>query len=179
MKKIVSKVYADYPEQPYISPERDLALWTEYPEKFPYSKVERKQMFRTEENVLPGDIILLWRISLNTFTNESDYPNYFEYKYGINGPDSLKHLIELGYAYECSATDSIIALNMVTLKRIMRKYKLDLKGKKMELVNRVLAHIDESQLKDEFTLRNYRITEKGKDLLNKYAHLIMAHGPKM
>ena len=32
MKKITHPVYADYPEQPYISPDRDLKLWEEQPE---------------------------------------------------------------------------------------------------------------------------------------------------
>ena len=42
MSLIKHKFYIDYPEQPYISPERDLKEWEERPEKFPYKKVEKR-----------------------------------------------------------------------------------------------------------------------------------------
>ena len=48
-------------------------------------------MKRLEEGILPGHfLILLWRISFSTFTNESVFPKYFEYTYGVNAEQALQ-----------------------------------------------------------------------------------------
>ena len=38
------------------------------------------------DDLLAGDIILLWRINFGTFTTETWFPKYFEYTYGIDAP---------------------------------------------------------------------------------------------
>ena len=179
MKKVTHKLYKDYPNQPYISPDRDLAKWEEYPETFPYSKVEIKQMETVEDDLLPGDIIMLWRISLNTFTNETEFPNYFEYKYGINGDESLQKLFDKGYARVCSASESLESVSMVVLKRIFKHRKLSTTGKKQDLIQRALGNIPEEELAKEFNLRIYRITHEGNALLDKHFDIVKKHGPKM
>ena len=85
----ISKVYKDYDHQPYISDHRNLLEWESTPEKYPYAKVERKQMVLLEEGLFPGDIVMLWRIGFNNFTNESTIPDYFEYRYGIHSDESI------------------------------------------------------------------------------------------
>ena len=179
MKKITSFLYKDYPEQPYISPERDLKKWEEFPEDFHYGKVERKQMVRLSENLLPGDIILLWRVFLGTFNTKSIYPQYFEYKYGINGEESLENSINLGYVKKLNAIESLDSLNINIYKRILGKYGLKKSGKKQDLINRIVENIFEENLSLEFDLRKYEITETGKTLVEKYDKIIQKHGPKM
>ena len=39
------------------------------------------------DDLLAGDIILLWRIQFGTFTTETWFPKYFEYTYGIDAPN--------------------------------------------------------------------------------------------
>ncbi|MFV0413838.1 MAG: hypothetical protein ACK5L3_11335 [Oscillospiraceae bacterium] len=97
MKKITHPVYKAYPEQPYISPERDLAAWAANPNSFPYGIVEKKQMQRLPEGVLPGDIVMLWRVHFGNFTTDSSIPQYFEYRYGVNSAVCLQTLLALGY----------------------------------------------------------------------------------
>ena len=36
------------------------------------------------DDLLAGDIILLWRIQFGTFITETWFPKYFEYTYGID-----------------------------------------------------------------------------------------------
>lgn len=49
--KTIEEIYKNYPNIPYISPERDLA-------EINFSKVvPRKNMEETSEGLLPGDII--------------------------------------------------------------------------------------------------------------------------
>lgn len=178
MKKITHSIYNNYPEQPYISSERDLELWQSNPELFPYAIIERKQMIRLEEGLLPGDIIMLWRIHFNNFTNESSIPQYFEYKYGVDSTVSINTLIDLKYVDILNATDSLPLLNMDLLKRILINNNLKTSGKKNDLLVRITNNIKEDDLKQQFTLRQYVITSSGKELLSKYDSLVKKHGAK-
>lgn len=175
---IQSKLYEDYPEHPYIAPTRDLEDWEAYPEKYPYSKVERVQMIRLEEGVLPGDIIMLWRIGFDNFTNDASIPNYFEYRYGVDSDVSIQTLIDKGYVYQEDAKGSLDLLSMPLLKRILDLKGLKKSGNKRELLDRVLASFDAHELEHAFTLRRYRIQESGTLLLKKYNAIIQKHGPK-
>ena len=178
MKKITHPTYADYPEQPYISPERDLEKWEKYPEKFPYSKVERRQMVRLPEGVLPGDLVMLWRIHFDNFTNESTIPEYFEYRYGINSDESIALLKSLELIEDTDAYDSLDLITAPVLKRILKDEGLPAGGKKDELLARAREKISRGRLDELISLRRYRITEKGSELLEKYDEEIQRHGPK-
>lgn len=179
MTKIKHPVYDNYPEYPYISPERDLARWEQYPEEFPYSKVEKKNMERLPEGLLPGDVIMLWRIGLGTFNSQSMIPNYFEYKYGIDSDESLELLIRKGYAYKASARESLDTLSIPVLKRILTENQLDKKGKKQDVLDRVRDNVSDEILEQSFTIRNYVITDEGRAIIKAYDAIIQKHGPKM
>lgn len=178
MKKIEVELYKDYQEHPYISPDRDLQSWLENPSNFPYAKVDKKQMIRLEEGILPGDLILLWRVGFNTFTTESIFPAYFEYRYGVNPLESLKLITKLGYMYQENASNSLHQINAPTLKLILKKHNLKTSGSKKDLMTRALENLSEDQLSKEFELRQYTITNSGKDLLIKYDDIIQKHGIK-
>ncbi len=179
MKNITHPVYQNYPEQPYISPQRDLKAWAETPEKFPYGIVEKKQMERLPEGLLPGDVVMLWRIHFNNFTNETTIPQYFEYRYGVNSDQSIAVLIRLGYVQKLQAKDSVHLLSIPVLKRILKKYTVDTKGKKEELLLRIGENLTEDQLANDILLRKYQITPEGEKVLQKYDDIIQKHGPKM
>lgn len=178
MSKIIHPVYKNYPEHPYISPMRDLKAWEETPEKFPYGIVEKKQMERLPEGLLPGDIVMLWRIHFNNFTNETIIPQYFEYRYGINSDQSLKDLMQKEYIVLSEVTEALFLLNVTALKRILKKHGLNDQGKKQELLDRIQANVSKTQLTQEITLRKYQMTPAGENVLNKYDDIIQKHGPK-
>ncbi len=178
MKKLISKVYEGYPEQPFISEDRDLADWEQFPEKYPYAKVEIKQMKRLEEDLLPGDIIMLWRIGFDNFTNESVIPAYFEYRYGINHLESQQRLKDLGYMYEGSVLQTLPLISTPVLKRLLKENGLSQAGKKAEILQRVIDNIELKQLEAAISLRRFVITESGRALLEKYHDIIKRHGPK-
>ena len=179
MKKITHPLYKDYPEQPYISPERDLEDWASYPEKYPYSKIEKRQMVRLPEGVLPGDIIMLWRIGFGNFTTETHIPNYFEYRYGIESRESIQLLISLGFIYQGTSIDTLELMSAPVVKRILGNHKLKKTGNKNELLERVYDNIIEEELSKEYSERRLIITNSGKELLKKYDDIIQRHGPKM
>lgn len=179
MKQIVHPIYSDYPEQPYISPDRNLKEWIDYPERFPYGIVERKQMERLPEGVLPGDIIMLWRIHFGTFTTETVIPQYFEYRYGVNSAESIQTLIKLNYIEKQNAMESLGYLTVARLVKILEKNKLNTKGKKVDLLLRIKTNISIEKMGKEFSLRGYQITPSGSFLLEKYDRIIQKHGPKV
>ena len=147
--------YDDYAEYPYISESRDVLEWERYPERFPYGIVEKRQMIRLEEGILPGHVILLWRIGFDNFTTESTIPAYFEYRYGIHTDEAFKTLMQKGYVEMCSAKESISVINMTQIKRILGNYQLPKTGKRSDLVERVLDNLTEEELSQEFEVRRY------------------------
>lgn len=177
MKRITHPYYADYPEQPYISPDRNLIQWEERPEKFPYGKVEKRQMIRTEEGLFPGDIVMLWRIHFGNFTTDSTIPEYFEYRYGINSDESIERLIDGKFIEIGSAKESVDLLNMTVLKRILKSEGCSTSGNKGDLVNRVLE-LSEETLNKSIDFRRYIITKEGRETLEKHGDIIKRHGPK-
>ena len=64
MNTILETFYKDHQVKP-ISPERDLVAWFLNPKLVP-----KRNMELLTDNLLAGDIILLWRIQFGTFTTE-------------------------------------------------------------------------------------------------------------
>ena len=112
----IAEMYNDYEVKPYISPERDLATWL-----LEAKPVPKRNMVRLEEGLLPGDIILLWRINFGTFETTTPYSKYFEYIYGINGPEHMEQLRQWFLSYFFSSLEhkhlvcSLIHLSLVEL----------------------------------------------------------------
>jgi len=179
MKKITHPIYKDYPEQPYISPERDLEQWAKYPDKFHYGIIHKRDMIRTSVGLLPGDVIMLWRIGFHNFTNESTIPAYFEYRYGVNSDESIALLTKKKYIYLCDATQTLPLLTATEIKRMLKANNLPTTGNKQTLLDRITANIPEHTLAKSFALRRYEITPAGEKILVKYADIIERHGPKM
>lgn len=93
-KQIIKRFYADYPEPPYISNDRQ-ADWIEKAEIFPKQCIIPKSMMeRYADGLLPGHIYMLYW--LKRYTNKS-VPAYFEYKYGLDFDKEKIYLCENGY----------------------------------------------------------------------------------
>lgn len=178
--KAVFKLYQDYAEVPYISPERDLEKWVTGVSIGSEKLVPKRNMIRYDEGLLPGHLILLWRINFGTFTNTSGCPKYFEYDYGINGAQALDEIQEKGYANELSASDSLPYLNATQLKAILKQYEIVgySKLKKPELMELAKKQLTEEQLAPHFKIRGYKITPSGEELLLTYPEPVEHHPKK-
>lgn len=66
MNPILETFYKDHQVTTFISPERDLDAWLLNPKPVP-----KRNMVLLKDNLLAGDIILLWRIHFGTFTTET------------------------------------------------------------------------------------------------------------
>ncbi len=173
-----SKVYADYPEQPYIAPDRDLAAWEAAPDRFPYGIVAKNQMKRLPEGILPGHVIMLWRVHFNTYTTESPAPRYFEYRYGVDAAETLATLEAEGYIRLSSARESADLLSVPVLKRLLAAHGLPVGGKKADLLARYRDGVSDEAMAADFDIRRYVITPEGSAVLARYDDLIQKHGPK-
>lgn len=178
MTYIKTAIYKDYPNQPYISKERDLKHWEESPEDFPYGLVPKSNMILLPEGLFPGDVIMLWRISFGNFHNHSIIPQYFEYLYGVESDESIQRLLVNKYCFVDSLTASLDLYTSVKLKKVLKSKNLKVSGNKNELLAKVRANFNDEDLRESLHMRRYRITEKGESILEKYEDIIKKHGPK-
>lgn len=177
---IITKLYQDYPNQPYVNPDRDLVQFAQDLSTGREQKVSRQQMVSTEEGLLPGHIILLWRIAFGTFTNQSVFPKYLEYTYGIDGSAGLELLIDQGYAYLETPSQSIDHLNAGQVKAILKDLgvrgysKLNRQG----LDSLLLKSIDDDDLGSYFKVQGLALSSKGQAALSNNQAIIDKHPKK-
>lgn len=176
----IKKLYVDYPEIPYISPDRPLDSWLKKVKLGTESLVPKRNMIRTPEGLLAGDIILLWRISLGTYTTESWTPKYFEYDYGIDCPSSLAMLIDQGYALQDSAQDSLDHTPGTVLKALLKNKEVKglSKLKKEDLKHKILDVLSPEELDQAIEIRGYSLTAKGQAALDNNPAIIDRHPKK-
>lgn len=130
--------------------------------------------------VTAGDIILLWRISFDTFTTQSWFPKYFEYTYGIDAACDLRMLVEAGFVEIESAADS---LDLVTAPALCKALKdagvSGLSGAtKADLIRLARENLSPAQLEDTVHVRSYKLTTAGRALLEAHPEVVTKHPKK-
>ena len=175
MNTILEKIHKDHQLKPFISPERDLDAWLLNPKPVP-----KRNMELLTDDLLAGDIILLWRIQFGTFTTETWFPKYFEYTDGIDAPKHLKTLVEKGYAVIETAFDSLDHLNATMKKNILKSKGIAglSKMKAADLDQALHDHFSEEKLASHFAIRGYKLTPKGEQILEQYQEIIDRHPKK-
>lgn len=173
----LESLYAEHAELPYISPERDIQAFLN---DVPVKLVSKYNMTRLENGLLPGDIIMLWRVSFDTFTTQSWFPKYFEYTYGIDAKQSIKDLVSNGYVEIETAFNSIDHLNAAQVKKILQEKGVKglskcSRGQLNQLLN---EHYTEEELAPYVTVRGYLLTEKGKVALEQGQEVVDKHPKK-
>lgn len=177
--KKIKELYQDHAEFPYISPERPLDDWLEEVSLKGSGLVPKRNMVRTEEGLLPGHIILLWRVSHGTYTVGHWITKYFEYDYGIDGND-IDWLVETGYVRLMTAKESLIYATSPYLKKLLKDkgVKGFSKMKKEELLTRIAETYLEEELLDLIQTRGYALTDKGQAALTNNQAVINKHPKK-
>ena len=175
MSTTIENIYKDHQVKPFISPEHDLDTWLLNPKPVP-----KRNMELLADDLLAGDIILLWRIQFGTFTTETWFPKYFEYTYGIDAPKHLEALVEKGYALVETAFDSLDHLNATMKKNILKSKGITglSKIKAVDLDHALHDNFTEEELANHFSIRGYKLTPKGEQILEQYQDIIDRHPKK-
>ena len=171
---ITEKYYKEFEEKPYVSEERDFEDWENRRAVFSSMLVKKEIMTRTKENILVGEVVLLWYVTNNK--NTSSYiPQYFEYKYGINYQTVIEKLLNENFLVLTTIDDSLKFLTLPKLKEILRESKLKLSGKKNDLIKRITTSISREYYEKFIEIRGYVLTEDGKSILDKNKNIIDNH----
>lgn len=184
MKNQILEFYKEYPEKPFISEKRDYKKFLEEVKISKSKLVPIKNMNRTDEGLLPGDIILLWRINFGTFTTESIkegmYPKYFEYTYGIDAPKSLERLISLDLVLKNSNLESLPHNNLTFLKQLLKNKNVKglSKMKKEDVYNYININFNEKELEQFNFIKGYSLTPNGLEVLNNNNSIVDKHPKK-
>lgn len=173
----VTEIYKDYPEIPYVSPDRDMESWLEMVSLF-NNIVPKDNMNRLPENLLPGHILLLWKVNFNNFTNITPIPSYFEYQYGIDGQTEIQNLVIKHYISVSSASNSLKYMTIAQLKEILQEKNIKAKRLKDEIILQVRENWTDQQLENKLHIRGYELTSKGKEILKKYQNIVDKHTNK-
>ncbi len=175
MTKKIKELYATYPNQPYISSERHLEEDDSH-----LKPVPRRNMESLDDNLLAGDIILLWRVAFGTFTTESVFPKYLEFTYGINGKKHLESLLDKSYIYLETAFGSLTLITSSHKKTLLKSKGITglskLKRSELDLV--LKETVTEEELAAFFSARVYGLTAKGKETLALHQAIVDRHPKK-
>jgi hypothetical protein len=108
------------------------------------------------------------------------FPKYFEYTYGIDAPKHLKTLVEKGYALVETSFDSLDHLNTTMKMNILKSKGITglSKMKAINLVQDLHEHFSEEELAGHFSIRGYKLTPKGEQILEQYKGIIDRHPKK-
>ena len=97
------------------------------------------------------------------------YPSYLKYDFGINNPSKYhQKVIDEGYLEEAPAANSLKHFKVDQLKQILTSNGLSDKGKKDELIQRIVSNVNLDTLPLD---KVYIPSEKGIEYLNKYDYL--------
>lgn len=170
--KTIKEIYQEHTEMPYIAPK--------YEEELLRKPIPKRNMIRTVEGLLPGHIIMLWRIQFGTFTTASVYHKYFYTTYGIDAEKELSWLIEQGFVKIDTAFDSLRHLPASKIKDFLKSKGLAglSKMKRADLDQSIADNYSEEELGQLFDLRGYAITQKGQDILEAHPEIIAKHPQK-
>lgn len=143
--------------------------------------IPRRNLVKLANGLLPGDIILLWRVSLETFTNMSDFPKYFSQNYGINASKNLQNLIKQDYikiqdVYAALEDHATVAWMRQALKNQSVKGLSRLR--RLELLDLIEATLSQKELEKMLKVRGYYLTEKGEKTLYDNQSIVDKHPKK-
>lgn len=145
-------------------------------------KIPARNLEKLPNGLLPGEIILLWRIDFGTFTNESVFPRYFAEKYGIDALKHLRKLIKSGYVETQYVFDALESHATVDFMRWALAEKKGIFGLSKENRNGLLDLMEvtfsERELSKIFKVRGYVLTEKGEKALQEGKAVVDKHPKK-
>ena len=117
--------------------------------------------------IKPNEICFLNYI--NGLNHSNNLPDYWKYNYGINPNIVVSKLITSGLLeFKVNIEKNISILTVPQLKEVLKDNNLPVKGKKSDLIKRILGNIDTSYLEKQFPEKRFLLTKKGEELIDRY-----------
>lgn len=157
---------------PHIEPKYELDLIQK--------PIPKRNMIRTADGLLPGHVVMLWRVNFGTYTTENPHHKYFYTSYGIDAQKELEFLIAQAYVKIDSAFDSLKHLSSMYLREFLKEKSVKglSKMKRQDLEEAISKVYNEEELGELFTLRGYSLLEKGCEVLAAHSDIIDRHPQK-
>ncbi|MFA9413425.1 MULTISPECIES: hypothetical protein [unclassified Streptococcus] len=168
----ITTIYANHAEYPRVP--------DQYLDEILAKPIAKLQMVRTSEGLLPGHIILLWRIQFGSYLTTSQPHKYFATTYGIDAEHDLVWLIEEGYVFIEGARDALRHQPITQLKAWLKDKGISglSKMKRADLDKAVLTHFSDQELEQYCQERAYLLTEKGLSTLANHPEIVAKHPQK-
>lgn len=137
----------------------------------------KKTCIPSNTGLYVAEILLLEYCSYGTYPSpKTGYPGFWWFEYGIrNVGAALSSLEERGYIkYGCVA-NSLKGLNVSELKTLLKQHGLPTTGKKVDLIEKAAANIDEADLISFGLSPKYELTELGQAELQENMYVPYMH----
>lgn len=125
------------------------------------------------DDIKPGYVIFLSRA--NGHMVGSEFPNYFNYNYGINTDELLVDAMNNNHLTLSKPLYNVEKARVIDIKKILRNYGQPVSGRKKELVNRVKNNLTEEEIISEFPGSYYVLTDKGEKIVKENDHVAYYH----
>ncbi|GAB4074709.1 hypothetical protein GCM10028778_22120 [Barrientosiimonas marina] len=123
--------------------------------------------------LLPGEVLLIdWMDGKDT---NSNIPDYFSDRYGLDPETSVAKLREEAFMTEAGLVESLQSFKVPELKDILRQNELKVSGKKQELIDRLMDYLDEAVIHNYIQQKPFKRTSKGQQALDDYDYIVSAH----
>lgn len=176
----IQYLYKDYAQMPYISKSRNVEKFLKEIALSKSKLVPKRNMERLENGLLPGDVILLWRVAFGTYTTETVISKYFEYSYGIDAKMHIDILVQEEYVSIQTAYEAMEHLPATLLKSFLKQKQVTGLSKltKDSAMDKVKAYFTENELGELFSVRGYVLTDKGEKALLAGQSVVDRHPKK-
>ena len=129
----------------------------------------------SKHGLYPHEILML-DYATTFYTEGNTFQGFWWYRYGvINVGDSLRSLLERGFLQVGDLQSTVEKENATTLKEELKKRGIKTTGKKADLVKRLLEEVPNEELNIRFALRNYQMSELGKQSLIEESYVPYIH----
>ena len=130
------------------------------------ARERNKNAFPSKNGLQPGEIILLSHAP-KFMTNQTEFPEYWLYEYGLDDPKTvLSRLFEKGFIELASPKETLNLFKVPELKKICAEHGLKVSGRKAELISRISDTLTDEEVEKLLPDRSYVLTEAGKKEIN-------------
>lgn len=139
---------------------------------------ERKVIsFASESGLYVAEILLLHYCTYGKYPNpKSGYPGFWWFEYGIRDVGNVLRNLESRGFIEWAPKDSVLRQFKVgELKTLLADHGIEAKGKKEELINKILLEIPEEEWGISDEARKYKLTILGEKELNDNGYVPYMH----